>query len=126
VNLLFWHKRYKIAFIVGFVSSILIDLVKQNHFGETIISLFVPLLLMSFLEGFLKVEGKISRMLHSLVSLILSIVISQVILKLLFLDSAFEFQSLVNSLIISSLVLFVLNMFSGPLLPNDNRGKRFL
>lgn len=125
-NLLFWHKRYSIAFVVGLVSSILTDLIMQNHFGATIISLFVPLLLMNFLDGFLKIEGKLSRMLFSLASLILSIVISEIVLKLLFLDSAFTLDELISSLVVSSIVLFILNLFSSPLLPKDNRGKRFL
>jgi hypothetical protein len=126
INLLFWHKRYSLALVIGLASSILVDLARQNHFGETLVSLFIPILLMSLVDGFLKIEGRLSRMLHSITGLILSILLSEVILKLLFLDSVFEFDVLLKQILVSGIILTILNLISGSLLPKDNRGTRFL
>lgn len=125
VNLFFWSKRYDIAIWCGMISGILIDLVLQKHLGETIFSLFFPLLILSFFDSLLRIESKLSRVIFSLTSTASSIFILDFLFKLVFLNSTFTLGIVVKRIVISVIVLLFLSMLIGNVLLSKRNGSKF-
>ena len=121
VNLLFWYKRYKIALIVGFLSSIIIDLILQNSLGRSMFSLFVPILVLNLFDIILKLEGKLTRIIFSSVGTLLSIFINYVLFGLLFLNDEISIEIILKRGIFSLLVLLILSMFIEKFLPMEKK-----
>lgn len=123
VNLLFWYKRYKIALIVGFLSSIIIDLILQNSLGRSMFSLFVPILVLNLFDIILKLEGKLTRIIFSSVGTLLSIFINYVLFGLLFLNDEISIEIILKRGIFSLLVLLILSMFIEKFLPMEKKNQ---
>ncbi|MDD3647983.1 MAG: hypothetical protein PHS44_05815 [Candidatus Dojkabacteria bacterium] len=113
INILFWLKKYRLAFVCGIITSLLIDLILQLQLGRNLLSLFLPLLILDFFNGLLKVESKVSRVVFSILGVVCSIFISDLLFELVFITGNFELSSLLSKTLVSTIVTvivgFVLN-----------------
>ncbi|MBU0975349.1 MAG: hypothetical protein ABIE03_02680 [Patescibacteria group bacterium] len=110
VNLLFWFKKYKLAFVCGIVSALLIDLLLQIQLGRTMISLFIPLLILDFFDSLLRVEGKISRIIFSVLGVISSILISDMLFEFIFISGGLNIGNLISKILISTIITVSLGL----------------
>lgn len=124
VNLFYWFKQYRLAFVIGIIASLLIDLFLQNHLGRTLLALFVPLIFLTIVESFLKVENIISRALFGVAGCALSIFLSDFLFELLFWKGTLSFVYVTNQIIISGTLLVLIGfVFGSMLMPKaDRRG----
>jgi hypothetical protein len=125
VNLLFWYKRYRTAFVVGILSSFIVDLFLERHLGETVFCLFIPLLIFTIFDGILRIESKLSRIIFSVVSSISSIFISQVLIQLVFLDSSIIINDFLKEVIASVVILIVTSLLFGRFLVLNEKKSKF-
>ena len=123
INLLYWNKRYKIAIFSGVISCIIIDLILQNNFGKTMFSMFVPILLLSFLDVFLKLEGRVSRIVFSVAGTLLSLFLFHFLFDLLFLKNEIDIALILKKSILSVISLLILSIFIEKMFPIKEENK---
>lgn len=110
INLLYWFRQYKLAIFCGVFSSVLIDLILQNDLGRTMLSLFLPLIILDFFNNFLRVEGELSRLIFSTFSITLSIVIYYFLFELVFLRGGLNIGSIISKILVSGSLTFLLGL----------------
>ncbi|MBN2015971.1 hypothetical protein JW766_04000 [Candidatus Dojkabacteria bacterium] len=125
VNLFFWFKKYRYAVGIGVIAGFIIDLVMQNHLGETLLAIFAPLFILSLFDNILKIESRVSRIMFSAFSTGISIFISDFLVHLVYLNSVFDISALVKRIIVSVIVVAFLGLAFGNLLVQDNKTSRF-
>lgn len=101
INLLYWFRKYRLAIVCGIISSILIDLVLQNQLGKTMLSVFLPLIILDIFNNILRVEGELSRLVFSTIGVTLSIFIYYFLFELVFFGGGLNFGSIVSKIVIS-------------------------
>ncbi len=126
VNLFYWSKKYKSAILSGILSAVFIDLMLQNKLGETLLSIFIPILILSFFDNILRIESKLSKIVFSLLSTASSIFISDFLLKLVFLGSQFSILSVFKRIIISCVVLLVLSLIINSISLNNKKVSKYI
>lgn len=126
VNILYWFGRYKQAFFIGFSAGILTDLMVQNRFGETVIALFIPLLILSFFDNLLQVEGRGSRIMLIVVGTSFSIVILDFLLKLLFWEGNLEPALVVQRIIVTGVLGIIISVLFGRLIESEQKEGKYL
>jgi len=127
IDLLFWFKRYKISIICGLVSGFFVDILLQNHLGQSLLALYGPLFILTFFDNLLRIDSNLSRTLYLVVSVSFSIFISNFLFELLFwrgeLIFAFVIRRIVISVVISLLASLIFGKF---LLAGEDRSKKYL
>ncbi len=118
---LFWFKRYKTAIIVGIVGGLLVDLMQQNQFGESMFSLFAPILALTVIDGFISSDTIINKTLFSIVSLSLSIFISNIIFAQIFEQGNFLIDAVITRIIYSIILQVLIIIIFQKVLNPDNK-----
>lgn len=122
VIILFWNKRYKLAFIIGVASSILVDIFEQEHLGITLFSLYFPLFLLNLFDNIIRIENNLSKILFSVFSLFLVIFLREVLFKLLFLDKELNLSALWPHLLVGIFIILFINLvFGGMIYKKENK-----
>jgi len=126
VNTLYWFGRHKPAIAIGVISGFLVDLMVQNRFGETVLSIFIPLLILSFFDNLLQVEGKGSRIVLTTVGSVFAILISDFLLKLLFWEGNLEFSLVVRRMLVTSFLGIILTLLFGKFIQKTEKEGKYL
>lgn len=126
VNTLFWFRRYVPAFVMGCVGGVLIDLLHQGHFGETVFSLFLPLLILSFFDSILQLESRLSRLFFSILGTSVSIFVLNVLLELIFWEGNLVVFEVVKTAVVSSLIVAGTHLFFGKYLGAETKKGDYL
>lgn len=125
INLFYWLKRYDVAIWVGVISSLLIDLILQNKFGQTQLCVFLPLFILTFFDNLLKLESRLSRLVFSSVSAASTIFMSDFLLKLFFFNGEFNMNVVIRRIIISVIILILLNILFGKIIFKEEKGSKY-
>lgn len=109
VNWLYWNKRYRTAIIFGLATSIFIDLFLQDQLGRHVLAVFIPILVLTLIDGLLHIENRLSKIIYTSVSLNLAIAISDLLFNFVYFQSI-NLKAIFSEMLVSTIVLMVLGM----------------
>lgn len=108
INLLYWFRRYRLAVFCGVIAGFLIDLIFQNPFGKSVLSLFIPLLITTVFDNIIQVDSRINRISFSVISTVFGIFISEILFDLFFIHEELVIITTLKSLFYSGILVFLL------------------
>lgn len=126
INILYWSKRYRLAIVIGFIVGFFIDLFLQSHFGETLFSVFLPLLVLTFFDSLLRIEGSLNRTIFSSIGTAFAIFLREILFELVFWEGDFEPSAVMRTVVVSIVFVLIINIFFSKYLLADKKEGAFL